>query len=91
MFVNCMNRRSKFATIDFIAQDCRELMFSLLTVSVSFVSTNQNSVAHNLASLAKTVGDRSWDGPVLVSSLFCVNAAATAATCVYDGCVPALF
>jgi ribonuclease HI len=49
--VNCINRKSSFAAINLIAEDCRNLMNCLTSVCVVFVSRTQNYVAHNLASL----------------------------------------
>jgi ribonuclease HI len=60
--VNCVNRKSSFAAINFIAQDCRELMKNMLFVCVRFIGRNQNCDAHNLASVAMNVGDRTWLG-----------------------------
>ncbi|CAJ2671609.1 unnamed protein product [Trifolium pratense] len=49
---------AKIAAIDIVVQDCRALISSLLNVSVMFVRREQNGDAHNLASLAKVVGNR---------------------------------
>lgn len=75
--VNCINRRSKFVAIELIAQYCRELM-------------SMGRFAHNLASLAKVVGDGLWVGSVPSNSMFSVSAAANADPCNQDSCVPAL-
>jgi ribonuclease HI len=48
--VHCITKRATFASIEIIAQDCRELMNNLVNVSVSFVRREQNSEAHNLVS-----------------------------------------
>jgi ribonuclease HI len=87
--VNCVNRKASLAAINFIAQDCRELMKSLLNVCVKFISRNQNCDAHNLATLAKNVGDRTWLGAVPNFSMFSVNVASIVASCINDGCVSA--
>jgi hypothetical protein len=52
----------KITTIDLVVQDCRALISSMLSVSVMFVRREQNIGAHNLASLAKVVGNRTWIG-----------------------------
>jgi hypothetical protein len=43
-----------------VAQDCRELLSSMPTVSVLFVSRDQNVDAHTLTSLARLVENRTW-------------------------------
>jgi hypothetical protein len=65
--VNCITKRGTFASIDIIAQDCRELMSGLTNVSVLFVRRE----AHNLASLAKYVANRSWMGLAHLFHTFC--------------------
>jgi ribonuclease HI len=56
--VNCVNKRSSFASINLIAQDCKDLLDRFDSASIMFVSRSQNGHAHNLASLAKIVGNR---------------------------------
>jgi len=87
--VNAINGRSTFAAINFIVQDCRDLMSPMLDVSVMFVSKNHNCDAHNLVSLAKIVGDRTWHGVAPNSPLSSVNMAVNVVPCNHDGCVPA--
>ncbi|XP_045830934.1 uncharacterized protein LOC123922244 [Trifolium pratense] len=73
--VNFINKRSNFAAINLIAQECRNLMAGLTNASVMFVSRTQNCDAHNLASLAKVVGSRTWIGVSTLVSDFSVSAA----------------
>ncbi|GAU37237.1 hypothetical protein TSUD_375390 [Trifolium subterraneum] len=72
--VNCINRKSSFAAINLIAEDCRNLMTCLANVCVLFVSRTQNSDAHNLASLARIMGNRTWQGVSPHPSGFSVSA-----------------
>lgn len=51
---------SQALQLSILAQDCRELTSSLLNVCILFISRDQNSDAHSLASLAKVVGNRTW-------------------------------
>lgn len=88
--VNAVNGRTTFAAINLIVQDCRDLMSTMLDVSVMFVSRNHNGDAHNLASLAKIVGNRTWHGVAPNSPLSSVFLAVNAVSCNHDGCVPAL-
>jgi hypothetical protein len=60
--VNYVNKRSSFASINLIAQDRRNLMDRFDDVSILFVSRLQNVHTHNLATLTKTVDNRSWLG-----------------------------
>ncbi|GAU33864.1 hypothetical protein TSUD_66510 [Trifolium subterraneum] len=60
--VDCICNKVKFDAIEMVAQDCRELLSSLPNVSVVFVRRDQNIDAHNLASLARLVGNRTWVG-----------------------------
>lgn len=53
-----------------VAQDCRDLMSNCINVCIIYVSRVQNSNTHNLASLAKVAGTRTWFGVAPVSSLF---------------------
>ncbi|RHN71717.1 putative ribonuclease H-like domain, reverse transcriptase zinc-binding domain-containing protein [Medicago truncatula] len=62
--VNCINGKASFATINMVAQDCSVLLSSLSNACILFISRDQNSDAHNLASLAKVVGNRTWLGAV---------------------------
>ncbi|XP_045822165.1 uncharacterized protein LOC123915058 [Trifolium pratense] len=87
--VNCINKRSNFAAINLIAQDCRNLMAGLGNVSVMFISRTQNCDAHNLVSLAKVVGSRTWLGVAPLVSVYSVSAAVPAAGCNVFSCVPA--
>jgi hypothetical protein len=64
-------------------------MSNMLDASVMYVSRNHNCDAHNLAALAKIVGDRSWNGIAPSSSLLSVSLAVNAAPCIHDGCVSA--
>ncbi|GAU21787.1 hypothetical protein TSUD_329120, partial [Trifolium subterraneum] len=72
--VNCINRKSSFAAINLIAEDCRNLMTCLANVCDLFVSRTQNSDAHNLASLARIMGNRTWQGVAPHPSGFSVSA-----------------
>jgi hypothetical protein len=56
-------------------------MNNLVNVSVSFVRREQNSEAHNLVSLAKFVGNRSWLGVAPSVSCFIGFAAVPAVIC----------
>jgi len=72
--VSRINGRSGFATIEMVAQDCRELMSSMENVCVLWIDRNQNSDAHNLASLAKIVGNQTWLGVMTINySIFLVS------------------
>jgi ribonuclease HI len=88
--VNCINKRSNFATINLIAQDCRNLMDGMENVSVMFISRSQNLDAHNLASLAKVVCSKTWLGPAPLVFDVSVSTAMHAAVCNILSCVPAL-
>jgi len=81
MQLMCINGKSSFATINMVAQDCRELMPNILNVCILFVNRNQNSNAHNLASLAKVVGNRTWVGIVPDNMLFFVNVVSNSTSC----------
>ncbi|CAJ2654058.1 unnamed protein product [Trifolium pratense] len=85
--VNCINKRSNFAAINLIAQECRNLMAGLTNASVMFVSRTQNCDAHNLASLAKVVGSRTWVGVSPLVSDFSVSTA----VCNFISCVPTCY
>jgi len=89
--VSCINGRSNFATIDMVAQDCRDLMSSMDNVSVVWVDRNQNCDAHNLASLARIVGNRDWVGVAPNSLCFPVNASSLPTSCNVNSCIPARF
>lgn len=86
--VNCINRKSSFATINMVVQDCRELMSSLSNVSILFISRDQNFDAHSLASLAKVVGNRTWIG-VLSNSSFSFSVMHISANCNRTSCLTA--
>jgi uncharacterized protein YlxP (DUF503 family) len=60
--VDCISNKVKIAVIEMVAQDCRELLSSMPTVSVLFVSRDQNVDAHTLTSLARLVENRTWVG-----------------------------
>jgi hypothetical protein len=89
--VNCINRKSSFAAINLIAEDCRNLMNCLTSVCVVFVSRSQNYVAHNLASLARIMGNRTWLADVFQFSVSSGYAAVSAVPCNLNSCVPACF
>jgi ribonuclease HI len=89
--VDCIYNKVKIAAIEIVAQDCRELLFSLTNVNVLFIRREQNVDAHNLASMARLVGNRTWVGAapnVTVSSTYAVS---SATNCIMIGCVPVLF
>ncbi|CAJ2645003.1 uncharacterized protein LOC123895600 [Trifolium pratense] len=88
--VSCITKKGTFASIDIIAQDCRDLTSGLTNVSVLFVRTEQNDEAHNLASLAKFVGNRSWVGLAPSVSSFSSLADVSAVVCNQYGSVSAL-
>jgi ribonuclease HI len=62
--VNCVNGKCTVAVINHVIQDCRNLLKSIPFVMVSHVSRELNREAHVLASMAKSVGCRSWLGNV---------------------------
>jgi ribonuclease HI len=70
--VNCVNGKCTVAVIDHVIQDCRNLLKSIPFVMVSHVSRELNREAHVLASMAKSVGCRSWLGnaPSNLNSFF---------------------
>lgn len=86
--VNCINRKSSFATINMVVQDYRELMSSLSNVCILFISRDQNFDAHSLASLAKVVGNRTWIG-VLSNSSFSFSVMHISANCNRTSCLTA--
>jgi hypothetical protein len=87
--VNCINRKSSFAAINLIAEDCRNLMNSLVNVVVMFISRTQNSDAHTMATLARIMGNRTWSRVVPHSTVFSVSADASVVLCISNSCVPA--
>ncbi|XP_024626573.1 uncharacterized protein [Medicago truncatula] len=87
--VNCINGKSSFASINMVAQDCRDLMSSLSDVCIMFISRGQNSDAHNLAALAKIVGTSTWLGAAPASSLFPVYVPQNSVSCNPLSCIPA--
>jgi hypothetical protein len=82
--VNCIAKRTHLASIELVAQDCRELLCNFSNVSIKFISRVLNVDAHNVASLAKYVGSRSWLGNAPPVSNF-----SSTVTPVY-GCVSSL-
>jgi hypothetical protein len=56
------NNLSLNTNLELIAQDCRELLCNFSNVSIKFISRVLNVDAHNVTSLAKFVGSRSWLG-----------------------------
>ncbi|CAJ2652968.1 unnamed protein product [Trifolium pratense] len=89
--VNCIAKKVKIDAIEMVAQDCRELLSSLPNVSVLFVRRDQNIDAHNLASLARLVGNRTWVGAAPKASVMSNYAENSAANCIVFGCFPAFF
>jgi len=73
-----------------VAQDCRELMSSIDNVFVLWIDRNQNSDAHNLASLTKIVGNRTWLGAVPNSLNFPASAISIPTSCNFQSCIPAI-
>jgi exonuclease III/ribonuclease HI len=86
--VNCLNNKSKFAAIELVVQDCKELMKGFSNVVVQFVSRELNVEAHTLASLARNVGSKSWLGLVPPDLFHSVNAVPMAVNCIPNDCVP---
>jgi ribonuclease HI len=62
--VNCVRGKSKVAAIDSVIHDCRTLLDSIPSVMVNYVSRELNKEAHVLASMAKSLGSRTWLGIV---------------------------
>jgi len=89
--VNCLNNKSKFAAIEVVVQDRKELMKRMSNVLVQFVRREHNVEAHNLASLARIVGSRSWLGIAPPVPFHSVNTASLADICNPNGCIPAPF
>jgi hypothetical protein len=52
------------AAIDSVIHDCRTLLDSIPSVMVNYVSRELNKEAHVLASMAKSLGSRTWLGIV---------------------------
>ncbi|GAU38301.1 hypothetical protein TSUD_157860 [Trifolium subterraneum] len=82
--VNCIAKRISLASIDLIAQDCRDLLCNFSNVSIKFVGRALNIDAHNVASLAKCVGSRTWVGSAPTVSNFSSDVLS------FNGCFPAL-
>jgi ribonuclease HI len=89
--VDCIYNKAKIAAIEIVVQDCRELLSGMSNVSVLFVKRSLNVEAHNMASLAKEVGNRSWNGVAPILSSFPNYAGCYTAPCNSNSCVPALF
>jgi ribonuclease HI len=89
--VDCIYNKVKIAAIEMVTQDCRDLLSSLPNVSVLFVRREQNVDAHNLASLARLVGNRTWVGAAPNVSVSSTYAGSATANCIMVGCVPVLF
>ncbi|CAJ2669717.1 unnamed protein product [Trifolium pratense] len=87
--VDYINKKAKIAAIDMVVQDCRALISSLLNVSVMFVRRDQIGDAHNLASLAKVVGNRTWIGVTPIVFGISNYAGDPVSICIPNGCVPA--
>lgn len=89
--VNCINKKTSFAAINMICQDCSVLMTSLSNVCIQYVSRALNADAHNLASLAKDVGNRTWLGVAPTFSVCNANPNVSVDLCNHNSCVPACF
>jgi len=58
--VLCFRGRNRVAAIDFLIQDCRDIMPRMSNCNIVFVKRSCNLVAHNLVVLAKSIGCRVW-------------------------------
>ncbi|GAU32098.1 hypothetical protein TSUD_292220 [Trifolium subterraneum] len=60
--VNCINSKCVVASIDPVIKDCTNLLENIPYAMVYHVSRKLNREAHDLASLARYVGSRTWMG-----------------------------
>jgi len=60
LVILCLKGKKHIAAIEFLIQDCQDIMSRLCNCNVVFVSRNCNLVAHNLVVLAKSIGCRIW-------------------------------
>jgi hypothetical protein len=71
--INCVNNKSVVSFINPIIIDCKNLLENIPSAMVYHVSRELNREAHDLASLAKNVGSRTWMG-IVPSNLNSVTA-----------------
>ncbi|XP_058723191.1 uncharacterized protein LOC131594996 [Vicia villosa] len=60
--VDCVNAVTKDVCLGVVADDCRNLLKFFTNADVMFIPRKFNSVAHDLAQLAKSVGSKTWLG-----------------------------
>lgn len=60
--VNCINRKKSLAAIDFIIQDCWDLINQVGEVLVVHVKRHLNAAAHGMVRVAKQLGSKTWVG-----------------------------
>lgn len=85
--VNCVNKISVVASTEPVIVDCWKLIEQIPFVMVIHACRELNAEAHNLASLAKSVGTRCWQGnapPSLFPSPFCNSVVGRAPAALFD-------